>query len=77
VKITVPEEDRIDTGAIYTQLSLKELKEEVPGLDWQSYFDEVLGDDVSYNDSERIVSYSMPYFSRLGRVLNETDKRYK
>ncbi len=41
-QITIPEEDRIDTGAIYTKLSLQELKEEVPQMDWDEYFDTVL-----------------------------------
>jgi hypothetical protein len=72
----VPEEERIDTGAIYTQLSLDTLKKEVPELDWSAYFEEVLSDDVDYNLDERIVSYSMPYFKRLGPVLAATDKRY-
>jgi len=71
----VPEEERIDTGAIYTQLSLADLKSKVPEMDWDGYFDEVLGDDVDYDSSERVVSYSMPYFRRLGPVLAATDRR--
>ena len=94
-QITVPEEERIDTGAIYTQLSLQDLKEEVsttnnrqtrapppstphfpqvPQIDWEEYFDTVLS-GVSYGQEERIVSYSMPYFRELGKVLNNTEKR--
>ena len=71
----MPEEDRLDTGAIYVQLSLDTLAERVPEFNWREYFDIVLN-DVPYNGSERLVSYSMPYFEDLGRVLKETPSRY-
>ncbi len=70
----MPEEDRLDTGAIYTKLTLAELKVEVPEIDWDVYFDTVLR-GVPYNQSEEIVSYSMPYFVSLGKALEQTDER--
>ncbi len=72
--ITVPEEERIDTGAIYRKLSLGELKAEVPQLDWDAYFGALL-QGVPHGQDEQIVSYSMPYFRDLGRVLHQTDRR--
>ena len=43
-------------------------------MDWIRYFEVVL-QSVQFNQSERIVSYSMPYFRKLGLVLQATDKR--
>ncbi|XP_071748069.1 uncharacterized protein [Lepeophtheirus salmonis] len=72
--ISVPEHDRINTGAIYTKISLKDLKTEVPEINWNDYFDTVMG--IGYiGDNEQIVSYSMPYFKLLGKLLKQTDKK--
>ena len=73
--ISVPEEDRLDTGAIYSQLSLDDMKRIVPQFDWFEYFGIVLR-DVPFNGTERVVSYSTPYFVKLGKLLETTDKRY-
>ncbi|TRY79395.1 hypothetical protein TCAL_07539 [Tigriopus californicus] len=70
--ISIPEEDRLDTGSIYRQLSLNELATEVPSLDWNMYFQEVLT-DLPFNGSEKVVCYSMPYFKDLGDLLRETE----
>ena len=116
-QISVPEEYRIDTGAIYHQLSLADLHLEVPQvgvfvqmatsplrhwpchplfpvsspslsqikayynllslpqIDWLRYFSTVLS-EVPFDSSERVVSYSMPYFIDLGPLLEATEKRY-
>ena len=44
----MPEEYRIDTGAIYHQLSLADLQLEVPQIDWLRYFATVLS-EVPFN----------------------------
>ena len=73
-KVSVPEEERLDTGAIYVQLSIDDLHSQVPQINWHEYFDVVLK-DVAYTGEERLVSYSMPYFVELGKVLARTDQR--
>lgn len=74
IQISVPEEERIDTGAIYRQMSLAELQKKVPQFEWTKYFSVVLT-NVPFDQSERIVSYSMPYFELLGDLLAQVDQR--
>lgn len=70
---TVPESERHDTGSNYLQLTLKRLKQEVPGIKWDDYLKAFLGDTVS--DKEPIVVYTMPFLRRLGEIMISTDKR--
>ena len=66
--------ERIDTGAIYHKLTIGELQEEVPQIDWLEYFS-VLLHPLPINTSEQVVSYSTPYFLQLGELLAQTDKK--
>lgn len=72
--ISVPEVERIDTGAIYHKLSISELQAGVPQIDWLQYF-KVLLHPLHVDQDEPIVSYSTPYFHRLGPVIQATDKK--
>ena len=47
----------------------------LPQIDWLRYFSTVLS-EVPFDSSERVVSYSMPYFIDLGPLLETTEKRY-
>ena len=73
-QISVPEVERIDTGAIYHKLTIGQLQEEVPQIDWLEYFS-VLLHPLPINTSEQVVSYSTPYFLQLGELLAQTDKK--
>ena len=70
---SVPEADRQDTGAIYNQMSLKELENMVPDIRWRDYLNAFLLDPV--DDSELIVSYAITYFHELGKLLAKTERR--
>ena len=67
--------ERIDTGAIYHKLTIGQLQEEVPQIDWLEYFS-VLLHPLPINTSEPVVSYSTPYFLQLGELLAQTDKKW-
>ncbi|XP_063233227.1 neprilysin-1 [Bacillus rossius redtenbacheri] len=70
---SLPEADRHDTSAIYRRLRLRELQREVPQLNWLEYLGAFL--DASVRDAEPVVSYAMPYFVQMGRILQRTDRR--
>ena len=74
MQISVPEVERIDTGAIYNKLTIQELQELVPQIDWLQYF-KVLLHPIPVSLKEEIVSYSTPYFERLGPVIAQTDRK--
>jgi neprilysin len=57
---SIPEADRQDTGAIYSQMSLLELERTVPEINWRDYLNAFLDDPVT--DDEPIVTYAMLYF---------------
>ena len=72
---SLPEADRHDTSAIYKQLTLTELQNEVPQLNWKDYLQATLGDDIKLHFDEPVVSYAMPYLVQMGKILAETDRR--
>lgn len=73
-KLTQTDTDRHDSTGTYLKLPLKDLKNQVPEFDWQLYFKTILEFKVS--DKEPIVSYAMAYFTQMGQLLNNTDRRY-
>ncbi|XP_071446832.1 neprilysin-1-like [Hetaerina americana] len=74
---STPEADRHDTSAIYRKLTLAQLQEEVPEVDWLTYLSVVLSHSSApkLDASEPVVAYAMPYFRQMGRIIKETDRR--
>lgn len=70
---SLPEADRHDTSAIYRKLSLAQLQKEVPQVNWLEYLSAFLDADITVN--EPVVSYALPYFVEMGKILERTDKR--
>ncbi|XP_043270753.1 neprilysin-1-like [Venturia canescens] len=70
---SLAEADRHDTSLIYRKLTLREIQEEVPQLNWQIYLQELLNSPIT-ND-EPLVAYAMPYFIQMGRIIERTDQR--
>ncbi|XP_062552174.1 neprilysin-1 isoform X2 [Armigeres subalbatus] len=71
---SLPEADRHDTSAIYKKITLMQLQNEVPQMNWKEYLQTTLG-SVKLEENEAIVSYAMPYLIEMGRILDMTDKR--
>ncbi|CAB3370699.1 Hypothetical predicted protein [Cloeon dipterum] len=70
---SLPEADRHDTSSIYRKLTLRQLQAEVPQINWLEYLNAFLHTKVDAD--EPVVSYAMPYFKEMGRILQETDRR--
>lgn len=70
---SLPEADRHDTSAIYRKLTLRELQREVPQLQWLVYLREIMS--VPIDEDEPVVTYAMPYFMQIGRIISKTDRR--
>ena len=73
VQATLPEADRHDTSNIYRKLTLRELQQEVPQINWLEYLNTFLHTRVDEN--EPVVSYAMPYLREMGHILRDTDRR--
>ncbi|CAL7942060.1 unnamed protein product [Xylocopa violacea] len=70
---SIPEADRHDTSAIYRKLTLGELQREIPQLKWRAYLQEFIRAPIT--EEEPIVAYAMPYFVRMGSIVQRTDRR--
>lgn len=70
---SLPEVDRQDTSSVYRKLTLRELQKEVPQIKWRTYFEEFIS--VPITDDEPLVSYAMPYFVEMGKIISKTDRR--
>ncbi|XP_044734113.1 neprilysin-1-like [Chrysoperla carnea] len=70
---SLPEADRHDTSAIYKKLSVAQLQKAVPQLKWLDYFNALM--DTEITNDEPVVAYAMTYFTEMGRILGETDRR--
>ncbi|EEB19528.1 endothelin-converting enzyme, putative [Pediculus humanus corporis] len=70
---TLPEADRHDTSSIYRKLSLTVLQKEVPQLNWKEYLSTFL--EINFHEEEPVVTYALPYFKEMGRILKKTEKR--
>lgn len=71
----MPEADRHDTSAIYKKITLPQLQKDVPQLNWQEYLQTTLGNQISLQENEPVVSYAMPYLIQMGRIFAESDRR--
>ncbi|KAG4072943.1 hypothetical protein HA402_006623 [Bradysia odoriphaga] len=72
---SMPEADRHDTSAIYKKITLPQLQRDVPQLNWHEYLQTTLGDQITLQPNEPVVSYAMPYLIQMGRIFAETDRR--
>ncbi|XP_020294644.1 membrane metallo-endopeptidase-like 1 isoform X2 [Pseudomyrmex gracilis] len=70
---SLSETDRQNISAIYRKLTLRELQREVPELRWLAYLREFI--KVPIDEDEVVVTYAMPYFVQMGRIIAKTDRR--
>ncbi|CAH2003353.1 unnamed protein product [Acanthoscelides obtectus] len=70
---SLPEQDRHDTSLIYNKMTLKELSRLVPQIRWLEYFRTMF--DIAITENENIVTYGLPYFVELGKILATTKRR--
>lgn len=72
---SLPEADRHDTSAIYKKMTLKELQQLVPQINWIDYIQATVGPDIVIDENEEVVCYALPYLIEMGKILEETDER--
>nr|XP_018908298.1 PREDICTED: neprilysin-2-like [Bemisia tabaci] len=71
--VSLAEVDRHDSSSQYTKLTVRELQQLVPQLNWLELLSTFL--EASINENELVVSYSMPYFIEMGKLFKRTDRR--
>lgn len=71
-RILTAAEERRNMSAIHRKMTLEELNNEVPGIDWQDYIDAI---GWNNNHTEEIVVFGLDYFRKLVPLLNDTDSR--
>lgn len=72
-QIVASAEERRNVSQLYRRLSLRELREGVPGIDWPRYLTVVL--DRSIGDEEPVVVFALRYLNDLVVLLNKTPRR--
>ncbi|XP_076044569.1 uncharacterized protein LOC143027232 isoform X2 [Oratosquilla oratoria] len=72
-KILVPLEARHNLTALHRKMTVQELVDEVPQIDWLYYLERVT--DRRVNASTEIMVFALSYFQRLVPLLNNTNKR--
>lgn len=72
-RITVDPEARANVTHLYRRLSLEQLYDYIPEIDWQRYLDIVMDQPIDMN--ETVVVFGMDFMSDLVQLLNGTDAR--
>lgn len=72
--ITIPSEQRRNYSAIYNKITIGELIQQVPGINWKAYLNIVLKPFDLTND-EPIVVYAIDYFKQLAELVRQSEKR--
>ncbi|KAG1662544.1 Neprilysin-4 [Nymphon striatum] len=68
--ITVKDEFRRDINKIYRKISIRQLRKEVPEIDWLTYFKILIPNLVG--DQEEVVTFAMTYFKKFGKLVAKT-----
>ncbi|KAG1662540.1 Neprilysin-4 [Nymphon striatum] len=71
--ITVKDEFRRDINKIYRKISIRQLRKEVPEIDWLTYFKILIPNLVG--DQEEVVTFAMTYFKKFGKLVAKTKPR--
>ena len=75
MKISLPQEKRRNYDALYNPMTIKELQNKYPYLQWLKYLNGILEPYVNLSEDE-IVNVRVPsFFEELGNLLAKTPKR--
>ena len=69
----MPINERHDTGELYNKLTIGELQQLVPHINWLEYFNAFMPVDVT--SDEKIVCFSIDFVKQLGPLVNNTENR--
>lgn len=71
--ITVEPQARVNVTHLYLRLTVEQLYESIPEIDWQRYLHIVMDQKIDLN--ETVVIFAMDFMNELVKLLNETDSR--
>ena len=69
----MPINERHDTGELYNKLTIGELQQLVPHINWLEYFNAFM--PVNVTSDEKIVCFSIDFVKQLGPLVNNTENR--
>ncbi|CAL4124487.1 unnamed protein product, partial [Meganyctiphanes norvegica] len=72
-RILTPSEERRNLSAVHRHMTIEELQEEVPKIDWQLYLSIVAGENANY--TQDVVVFGLDYFRKLVSLLSDTNNR--
>ncbi|GFS75640.1 neprilysin-1 [Nephila pilipes] len=70
---TIPSEERRNYTAIYLKMTLAELQEKIPLVNWTLYFSIAM--PLELTDDEEVVVYAVPYLLSMSDLVTNTSKR--
>lgn len=69
---TAPAEERRDEELLYHPMTLSELQEIAPFIDWRDHFEDALRlVKRKVTEKERVVVYAPDYLEKLTKIINE------
>lgn len=69
---TVPPEDRRDEELLYHPMTLKDLQDRAPLIDWRAHFEDALRlVKRKVTDKEVVVVYAPEYLEKLTKIVHE------
>ncbi|EDV44465.1 uncharacterized protein Dana_GF20372 [Drosophila ananassae] len=75
VNVSLAEADRHDTSTVYRKLTLPELQDLVPEVQWAEYLQTALGAGIPLQADEPLVTYGLKYLTEMGKILARTERR--
>ncbi|XP_041377797.1 neprilysin-1-like [Gigantopelta aegis] len=74
--ITIPQDKRRDNEKLYNRMTIAELQQRVPKINWLRYLSDVFQNvNTSLNMSEEVVVYAPEYLEKMAKILLSEDKR--
>lgn len=69
--ITIPNEDRRDEESLYNLMSLTELQDLAPFIDWRDHFEDAFRlVNRKISEKEKVVVYAPTYLKNLTMLIN-------
>lgn len=74
-KISLPNEELRNYSAMYNPLTLREVQDKYPYIQWVDYVNALLPSQLSVTEDEIVVILTPSYFERLEKLLKDTAPR--
>ncbi|XP_015511770.2 neprilysin-2 isoform X1 [Neodiprion lecontei] len=73
--ISLPNEKRRNATLLYNPMTVAELKEKYPSVDWKEYINMLLAGSVHVNDDETVIVNVLTYISDFEELVKNTPKK--